>query len=143
MASSGRNALVVESFDGLRALLRDYLNSAGYTVLEAPNGEQAIRLVADSEQSINVLVCDVVLPGMSGLDLAECLAAQNAKLQVLYVAGYSEDALLFREWLRGSAHFLAAPFSTDDLRRELLQMESENAAVAPVAEGRSSAAASV
>ncbi len=122
----GRRVLVVENFDGLREFMRDCLQESGYPVLEAANGEQAIQMVADSEQPLHVLICDVVLPGMSGLELADCITAQSRNIQVLYIAGYSEDANLYREWLHGSGHFLAAPFSTDDLRRELAQMERES-----------------
>jgi len=123
--TEGRRVLVVENFDGLRSFLRDCLKESGYTVLEAANGDQAIQMVADSEEPLDILICDVVLPGMSGLELADCITAQNRRVQVLYIAGYSEDANLYREWLHGSGHFLAAPFSTDDLRRELAQIERE------------------
>jgi signal transduction histidine kinase/CheY-like chemotaxis protein len=127
--SKAIKVLVVESFDGLRAFICDFLRAAGYTVLEAANGEHAMSSVADAERPVDLLICDVVLPGMSGLELAECLAAQNRELQVLYVAGYSEDAFLYREWLRdGSGHFLASPFSTEELRHELLLMEMERVA---------------
>lgn len=124
--SKGRRVMVVENFDGLRAFLRDCLVESGYTVLEAANGDQAIQMVADSEEPLHILICDVVLPGMSGLELADCVTAQNRHVHVLYIAGYSEDANLYREWLHGSGHFLAAPFSTADLRQELSEIEREN-----------------
>ena len=124
--TAGRRVLVVENFDGLRAFLRDCLQQSGYTVLEAANGEQAMQLVADSEQAPHILICDVVLPGMSGLELADCITAQLPGIHVLYIAGYSDDASLYREWLHGTGHFLAAPFNTGDLRQELAQIERES-----------------
>lgn len=103
--------LVVENFNSLRFLMCDYLREAGYEVLEAGYGEQAIRYMTENREKIGVLVVDTILPGMSGLELAEILKEQNPGMKVLFVTGYIEDMQLFAEWQKSNDYFLTAPFT--------------------------------
>jgi diguanylate cyclase (GGDEF)-like protein len=122
-AGSGRrprSVLVVESFDGLRRLMCDFLNLAGYRAVEAANSEQAIQIM-NEEEDIEVMICDIVLPGMSGLELSQCLA-EHRNLQVLYISGYMEDTLMYREYLKNTAHVLTAPFTAQDLSEKLQEL---------------------
>ena len=80
--------LLCEDEDGVRELLELVLTGAGYTVLSAAGPEQALALAASHEHEIDALVTDIVMPGMSGLQLADRLAP----LRVLFISGYSEAA---------------------------------------------------
>ncbi|MFB3814468.1 MAG: diguanylate cyclase domain-containing protein [Terriglobales bacterium] len=123
--------LVVEAFDELRNMICDFLRSAGYRAVEAVNGEQAIQIAADSEATIDVMICDIMLPGMSGLELSECLVAADRGMRVLYMAGCIEDASLYREWLQGNAYFLPAPFTPEQLLDKVCQLCHDQSAKSP------------
>lgn len=101
--------LVVEPLDSLRQFTCEFLRMAHYRVLQAASGDQAIEL-AGHQNHIDLVVCGVILPGMSGLELAECVARSHPGVQVLYVAGDEGDAALCPEWLRNSEEFVTAPF---------------------------------
>jgi CheY-like chemotaxis protein len=101
--------LVVELLDSLRQFTCEFLRMAHYRVLEAASGEQAIEM-AGQQGHIDLVVCGVILPGMSGLELAECVTSYHPGIQVLYIAGDAGDASLCPEWLQNSAQFVTAPF---------------------------------
>jgi DNA-binding NtrC family response regulator len=93
--------------------MRSALCERGYTVLDAASGADAIQLVADHARTIDMLVTDVLMPGMSGRELYEHLARRHPGLPVLYVSGYADDVFA-HEQERGTA-FLPKPFSLDTL----------------------------
>jgi CheY-like chemotaxis protein len=95
----------------VRALTLCVLQAAGYTVVDATNGEQALRAVAAYRIAPDLLVTDVVMPGMGGRELADRLTAALPGLRVLFMSGYTDDAVL-RAGLGGEAvHFLQKPFT--------------------------------
>jgi PAS domain S-box-containing protein len=103
--------LVVEDEDGVRALTQRILRRCGYTVLEAANGEEAMRVAAGHGGPIHLLVTDVVMPGPGGPVVAEWLTAERAGLRVLFMSGYTDDAVVRHGVLHASANFLQKPFS--------------------------------
>jgi CheY-like chemotaxis protein len=118
--------LVVEDEPPVRMLVRRTLQTQGYTVLEAGSAEDAISLVAERADPIDLLLTDSVLPGASGPDLARELAATRPDMRVLFVSGYSVDRGLQSGTLSEGQAFLQKPFALDALAskvRELLDCE--------------------
>ena len=111
--------LVVEDEESLRAVTREYLANKGYQVLVAENFEQAVEAAADSARHIDLLMTDVVLPGASGPKLAERLSASRPDMKVLFVSGYTADALVHGDLHRTDFAFLSKPFSLNTLARKI------------------------
>jgi two-component system, cell cycle sensor histidine kinase and response regulator CckA len=110
-AAAALTILVVEDDRALRELLRITLESSGYTVLAAADAAEALCLAEPPGRAIALLVSDVVMPGMTGPDLARRLRASRAGLEVLLVSGYSRDS----ELLDPRVAFLQKPFRPRDL----------------------------
>jgi PAS domain S-box-containing protein len=115
--------LLVEDELQVRGLAAGVLREQGYTVLEANNGEEALRLYVESEQTIHLLITDVIMPRMGGRELARRLCASRPEMRVLYISGYTEDPAFQRGGLGGTA-FLPKPFTPSELAqraREVLE----------------------
>jgi len=111
----GETVLVVEDEAAIRQLLQVTLDTYGYRVLQAPDGESALQLLADSSEPVDLLLTDVVLPGMSGPKLAETLADERGRLAVLFMSGYPQDMLGGKPELPAHVAFIAKPFKPRDL----------------------------
>jgi len=111
--------LVVEDDAALREIARRSLSGAGYTVLTAANGDEALRACAEFEGTIHLLLTDVVMPGMSGKTLAERLKEAMPRMKVVYMSGYADDALSRHGVLSEGTMFLSKPFSGGDLMRKV------------------------
>ena len=109
--------LLVEDEPMVRELFRDVLEAAGYRVLEAKNGVEALELAARSGRPIDLLVTDVVMPGMGGGELVRRMAEVRPETKVLYVSGYTDDVLVRRGVIDSGASFLQKPFMPDELSR--------------------------
>jgi PAS domain S-box-containing protein len=119
--------LLSEDEEGVRTLARQILERFGYTVLEARHGEEAIAIFNQNPQRIHLLITDVVMPNMSGPQLAERLLLTRPEMKVLYVSGYTDDAVVRHGVLKGQAPFLQKPFSAETLSqkvREVLDIRS-------------------
>ncbi|HYL20544.1 MAG TPA: ATP-binding protein, partial [Gemmatimonadales bacterium] len=114
--------LVVEDEPGLRALTRRVLEKHGYTVLEARTADAASALVRDHAGPIHLLLADVVLPGASGRTLADELLARRADLKVLFMSGYTEDAIVHRGVLAANTAFIHKPFSAEALAAKVREV---------------------
>ncbi len=114
--------LLVEDESMVRTLARRILNQHGYTVLEAPRGADAIAIAAQHDGPIHVLLTDVVMPEMSGHALAEQLAALRPGIQVIYISGYTDGAIVRHGVLAADAIFLQKPFTPNDLVRKVCQV---------------------
>ena len=111
--------LLVEDEAGVRELGIEILRSKGYTVLAATNAEQALRLAREHTGPVHLLLTDLVLPGISGRELAEQLSTQQPKTKVVYMSGYTEDTFLHQVGLPPSTAFLQKPFSPALLARKI------------------------
>jgi two-component system cell cycle sensor histidine kinase/response regulator CckA len=118
-----QTVLVVEDEGELRELARRLLQRQGYTVLVAANADEALRLF-EANQSIDVLLTDVVMPGASGPALTRQLVEQRPALRVIYMSGYTEDAIVHHGVLKPGIAFLNKPFTSETLGariREVLE----------------------
>jgi two-component system cell cycle sensor histidine kinase/response regulator CckA len=95
------------------------LHNLGYTLLEAGDGQTALREAGDFPGVIHLLLTDAVMPGMSGQALAERLAPSRPGLSVLFMSGYTDDVILHHGDLARGVSFLQKPFSVTDLARKV------------------------
>ena len=110
--------LVVEDADGLRELARRLLTRQGYTVLLAANADEALRLF-EQHASIDALLTDVIMPGASGPELTAQLIRQRPALTVIYMSGYTEDAIVQHGVLKPGIFFLNKPFTSETLGQKI------------------------
>jgi PAS domain S-box-containing protein len=116
--------LLVEDEESVRELVRLTLASRGYKVLEAENGEAGLLLAESCQQHIDILITDVVMPGIGGRELAKKLVAIRPDISVLYLSGYTEDAVIAQGTTGPKTAFLQNPFTLQSLAkkvREVLQ----------------------
>ena len=91
-------------------------------MIEAIDADEALRLVEEHAEPIHLLVTDVVMPGMSGRELAERLTELRPELKVLYVSGYTDDAVVRHGLLEAEIAFLQKPFTPDALARKVREL---------------------
>jgi len=119
---AGQTVLVVEDEAMIRSNVRECVQQLGYRVLEAESAEMALKLCEEHRGIIDVVLTDLVMPGMSGHELAGKLARSHPEVKMLFMSGYTEDTATRREiLLRGSA-FLQKPFSVGDLANAVQQV---------------------
>jgi DNA-binding response OmpR family regulator len=123
--------LLVEDEHSVRNMLERALRSAGYRVLLAADGEQGLEVAGRESGPIDLVVCDVVMPGMSGPEMVERLHRERGALRVLHVSGYSDDGLAELQRPGCSVDFLAKPFSIADLLRRVRKLLDARIAEAP------------
>jgi PAS domain S-box-containing protein len=129
LRGASETVLLVEDEDAVRGLLASTLRREGYLVLEAANGMDAIAVAATHHSPIQIMVSDVVMPGMSGPDLYDRLVVQRPDLKVLFISGYADHAVLNLELLKTGNAFLGKPFTRGDLlNRVRLLIDAEIAA---------------
>jgi CheY-like chemotaxis protein len=109
--------LLVEDAEWVRTLARRVLETAGYRVLEADSADAAIKLCESSNtrERIDLLLTDVVMPGMSGNDMSRVLLAKQPGMPVLYMSGYTDDAIVQHGVLEAGINFIQKPFTPDAL----------------------------
>ena len=118
--------LLVEDETNLRRLARQYLETQGYKILEAEDGAAALQIVDGYKSTIDLLLTDVIMPGMNGRELAEHITKLLPDLRVLYMSGYTEDAVGHDGTLDAGINLLQKPFSLPVLKdrvREVLDSE--------------------
>jgi PAS domain S-box-containing protein len=111
--------LLVEDEPEVRGLARDILRQQGYTVLEAADGDEALRVGREYSGPIHLLVTDVVMPQMGGRALADRVRAGRDEIKVLYVSGYTDDAILRQGVSETGTAFLAKPFTAAALAHKV------------------------
>jgi len=114
--------LLVEDEDGVRELVSHILLKNGYKVLQAAQGEDALRMCENNPERPDLLLTDVVLKSMNGGELAQLLMARYPKLKVLYMSGYSDDAVEHRGVFAADSAFLQKPFSTRALMQKIREV---------------------
>ncbi len=111
--------LLAEDEDEIRKFVGGVLRTAGYTVLEASNGVEALRVASQYRERIDLLVTDVVMPQLGGRGLAEALTARHPGLRVLYLSGYTNDAVVRLGIEETQVAFLQKPFTPNTLIRKV------------------------
>jgi PAS domain S-box-containing protein len=129
--SAGETVLVVEDAVALRELTRKLLQRLGYTVLVAANAEDALR-VFTTHPAIDVVLTDVVMPGASGPELTRQLLDQRPSVHVIYMSGYTEDAIVHHGVLKPGIAFLHKPFTSQALGRKMRDVLDRPAPAADV-----------
>lgn len=107
--------LVVEDEPSLRELARTILHDQGYTVITAESGDQALAIVSKITNPLHLLLTDVIMPGMSGTALAKELSAKYPALKILYMSGYTDNAIVHYGILEPGIEFIQKPFSPASL----------------------------
>lgn len=114
--------LLAEDEEGVRAAVCLALESNGYTVLAARNGDEALQLCRQHSDPIHLLITDVVMPQMSGRQLADLVVAQRSRIKVLYLSGYTDDAVVRHGVLEAGMAFLQKPFTPLALARKVREI---------------------
>ena len=109
--------LLAEDEQDVREVAREFLESGGYTVIEAHNGAEALRLAVEHKAAINLLVTDMVMPGMTGKELARRLQHQHSGIGVVYMSGYSEQTAAETTQAEANMLLLTKPFSRGSILR--------------------------
>jgi CheY-like chemotaxis protein len=116
-----QTVLVVDDAAGLRELTKRLLERLGYTVLLAADADDALRLF-DENASIDLLLTDVVMPGASGPELVRQLVERRPSLKVIYMSGYTDEAIVHHGILDAGVAFLHKPFSSETLGRKIQEV---------------------
>jgi CheY-like chemotaxis protein len=114
--------LLVEDEAAVRSLVRGVLEQGGYRVLVARNGEDALIVSEQHKGPIHLLVTDVIMPEMGGPELAEHLRPFHRAMKVLYISGYTDDAIVHHGVLGSTATFLQKPFTPDLLAQKVREI---------------------
>jgi CheY-like chemotaxis protein len=114
--------LVVEDDAAVRGLTRHILLKAGYAVLEAAGGDEALRVAAGHSGPVHLLVTDVVMPRMGGREVAERLVGSRPGVKVLFLSGYTDDAVVRHGILQAEVAFLQKPFSPASLTTKVREV---------------------
>ena len=121
-AEGDETIMVVDDEKMIRTLLKQSLKGYGYTVLTAHDGEDALRTAERHEGPIDLMVTDIVMPQMSGYELAERLAPLRPETSVLYMSGYDTNMAADQDDHDQENHFLPKPFLPKDLASNIRQI---------------------
>ena len=112
----------MEDEEGVRHLAKHALQSRGYLVLEAADGDAALRLVREHSGRIDLLVSDVVMPRMSGRELRDQVVTMSPTTRVIFTSGYTDDAIVRHGVLKAESDFLQKPFTIHGLLRKVREV---------------------
>jgi len=122
----GETILVVEDEEDVRRLAVRILERQGYTVLEASCGNDALVLSKERKEPIHMVLTDVVMPGMSGPQLTDQLIHLHPKMKVLYMSGYTDNAVLHHGVLEEGVNYIQKPFTIDGLMKKMREVLDKN-----------------
>jgi signal transduction histidine kinase/ActR/RegA family two-component response regulator len=114
--------LVVEDNDAVRRIAREFLKVKGYTIIEAREATEAIQVMENRQDRIDLVITDVLLPGMKGRELVERLTELRSDFKVLYMSAYTEDAAINIGVLNPGTEFIEKPFSPEELTAKVHQV---------------------
>jgi CheY-like chemotaxis protein len=114
--------LLVEDESMVRSMTREVLEESGYRVIDATNGNEAITICRLHAGPIHLMLTDVVMPGVSGRELADSLCQLRPHMRVLYMSGYTDDAVVHQGVLDDGVAFIEKPFMPDALIRKVRQV---------------------
>ena len=121
-AGGNETVLLVEDEDSVRGLVRDTLVGKGYRVVEAANGEAGLEMAAQYQDQIDLVITDVVMPGMGGREMVTRLSKTHPHIKVLYLSGYTEDTVVAEGDAEGGTAFLQKPFTLLHLSRKVREV---------------------
>ena len=121
-AALGETILFVEDDDGVRSLIEMVFREQGYRVLTASSGAQALELLDAHSGALDLLVSDVVMPGMGGRELVTLVHEKRPGLRFLYLSGYTDDSIVRQGISRAEVNFLQKPFSAGVLLRKVREV---------------------
>ncbi len=122
ICNGSETILLAEDSDPLRAMAREYLESVGYTVLEAVSGKDALQRAKEFDGTIHVLLTDVVMPEMSGPELAEQLTLHRPGTKVVFTSGYTDDAIARQGILDSKVAFIQKPYRPRALAKKIREV---------------------
>ena len=111
--------LLVEDLSASRELYATMLKNLKYEVVEAASGEEGLDIARTDGQTFDVLVTDLVLPGIGGLELASEVYNMCPKIKILIISGYTEDMVILEDHLKTNTVFLAKPFEVESLNSRI------------------------
>jgi len=114
--------LLVEDEPALRVLVEEILTKGGYHVLQNEKPEAALALAAGHGGAIDLVLTDVIMPNMSGREMADALRLGRPGIRVLFMSGYTDDAISHHGILEPGTHFLEKPFTADGLLRKIREV---------------------
>jgi CheY-like chemotaxis protein len=114
--------LLVEDEESVRQLVRDTLVAKGYHVIEGENGESGVAAATRHKGKIDLVITDVVMPGMGGREMIKHLAQVRPGARVLYLSGYTEDAIISDGSIESGTAFLQKPFTLQNLSRKVREV---------------------
>jgi signal transduction histidine kinase/CheY-like chemotaxis protein len=122
-ASQGdETILVVEDDDAIRRMTREFLTIKGYTVMEARSGAEAIEFLGNHPEPIDLVLTDVMMPGMKGRELGERLAELRTGIKILYMSAHTEDTIMDQAMLVPGTPFIEKPFSPEELASKVREV---------------------
>jgi two-component system, cell cycle sensor histidine kinase and response regulator CckA len=121
MPAGTESILLVEDDEGVRDIVRLVLEQQGYHVIVAADGQEALQIVTGGEERIDLLLSDIVMRGMGGVELAEKIAGILPGLKILFMSGYTDDALVQQKILESGISFLQKPFRPMTLAQKVRQ----------------------
>jgi len=122
-ATSGTETiLLVEDEESVRQLVRDTLTARGYRIIEADGGESGLAAAEKNSAKIDLVITDVVMPGIGGRELVKQLIRTRPGIKVLYLSGYTEDAIVSEGSIESGTAFLQKPFSLQNLSRKVREV---------------------
>jgi PAS domain S-box-containing protein len=119
LCQGSETVLVVEDEEAVRILIRRILESSGYRVLEARHGAEALVICDEHKEPIHLLMTDVIMPEMSGMQLVKRVAAQRPEMKILFMSGYADNAILHHGVLEPGTNFLQKPFAPNFVLRKV------------------------
>ncbi len=122
VCNGSETILLAEDSDPLREMAREYLEGLGYTVLEAASGKDALQRAKDYEGTVHLLLTDVVMPEMSGPELAHQLTLHRPGIKVIFASGYIDDAIARQGILDSTVAFLQKPYRPKALARKIREV---------------------
>jgi CheY-like chemotaxis protein len=122
LSTGNETILMVEDDSVVRELICTALDRLGYQVIEANDSDDALRLMASQGPEVDLLITDVIMPGMSGRELAERILAQRPELKVLYISGYTANVIVHHGVLDQGISFLQKPVSLADLAKKVREV---------------------
>jgi len=126
----GKNVLIIEDETVLLSSLSMILAASGFNVLKASSGEEAIEIVKNTKENIDLIISDIILPGIDGKEAVDRIIKEKPKIPAIFMSGYSDNILAKHNVIKNNLNFITKPFKIDDLVYKIMEVlkrkEKEN-----------------